>query len=542
MPDAPSALDTVHPASPWTSPPPDASASADAWFEQWLNEHYPEATAGRGAGTTAGSGLAIRAAWEKLSPADKTAMLTQLKSMAASGNDPYQIVQFVQQKAAEAASGKSTAAAPTQATVGGLTTGSSGQPSTGTTPLATGTPVQGTNAALQLIQGYMTSPLQQGVNNDPQDVAAAAGIDWTSAQQQYQEYLNNFKIGQSRVKPGFQGGGDVTPMSQTQFVQNLARSQYGRWGPVIGMIAYMWQQQNGSPMPADLAQGINAQLVAFANRDPNGSVLLQQQMLSTLEEITTSAKQASAKGGQATSLNLGVDISSFLTQMSGIAPSVYTAGGSGSSALANASPTSYIGQYIAEHPSVSGEAAATLGGENKAAIDFLTAQQMPTTQANVTALSNPQTLSNMEAYVSWMQGVGMKITPDVLAQLMTLPFGAPSASTTPPAGTGGAFLLSQKVPGSSMNYGAYSTAQSMLGSQWEEYFGRAPTMSELQWSIGQTPQDIQNFIYNSPSKVSGLTIGKYQDYSNEIQNVQGDLPVSASDDFMSSLHQAVTKK
>jgi hypothetical protein len=539
MPDAPGYGTNVPAAPPWTAPPPDKAADADAWFEEWLQQNFPPDESGRAAGQMGPEALAVREEWTKLSAAQKTSVFTQIRGMGRYGT-PDAVASLLQKTAA------APAATPTPPT--GTTGTLNAQDQVGTAALATGTPVQGTTAATALINQYMTTPQWQGSPDDPQSAAAALGVDYNSADQQYQKYLAHFQTAMDRATSLTQHA--APPMPEVSFIQSLAQAQYGQWGPAIGMIAYMWQQQNGSALPSDLATGLIAQLKTFAARDPNGAAQLQLQMLSTVEQIKTSAGNTSAaSGGQATNLNIGVDITNFLTQLGGIAPNIYSSGSSGSSALAASSPNSFIGQYIEKNPNVAGEAATVEGGEKKSAIDFLTAQNMPTTAANITALSNPQTLATMGAYVQWMNTVKMPITPAILTTLMSMPFSDPNTGMAP-TGTGGAYLLDQVMPGTKMTYGAYQTVSSSITPQWEQYFNSTPNKAQLAYFVGKSPTDVTDYFNNSMSSIPGITIGQKNDYENFIQSLDQQSPQVAGithtfssqvdNSMMDQLHQQVT--
>lgn len=416
-----------------------------------------------------------------------------------------------------------------------------------TTAVGTGTPVEGSTQATALINQYMTTPLWQGDPDDPQGAAQGLGIDYNSANTQYQAYLANY--GRAQQRANIQGA-MPQPMSEVQFIQGLAQTQYGQWGPVIGMLAYAWQEQNGTPMPPALAQEV---LAGLKNIPANDSAQLQTQMLNSITQIENAAKQATAKGGQVTDLNLNVELSSFLTQLSTYAPSVYSGSGSssGGASLTDASPGSIVGQYITANPQAAGVEATQKGSQEAQAIEFLANYGIPTSTANVASLSNAQTYSNMQAYVSWMQGVGMPITASTLESLMAMPFSNPNTSTVT-AGTGGAWLLDQMVPGTKMTYGAYQQVSSSITPQWEQYFNSAPTKAQLAYFVGKSSTDVNDYFSNSMSSIPGITIGQKNDYENFINSLDQQSPTvngithtfssQLDDSMMDQLHQAVTSQ
>jgi hypothetical protein len=208
-----------------------------------------------------------------------------------------------------------------------------------------------------------------------------------------------------------------------------------------------------------------------------------------------------------------------------------------------------VGQYITANPSAAGVEATQKGSQEAQAIDLLSNYGMPVTTANITALSNPQTYSNMQAYVSWMQGVGMPITAATLEQLMAMPFGNPNTSTVT-AGTGGAYLLDQMVPGTKMTYGAYQQVSSQITPQWEQYFNAAPTKAQLAYFVGKSSEDVTDYFDNSMSSIPGITIGQKNDYESFINSLDTQSPTvngithtfssQLDDSMMDQLHQQVT--
>ena len=473
---------------------------------------------------------AVTAAWGKLSAAQKN----QVVSNAQGGPAEYEqqaltVIQQAQQGPATApppamksatqpfnaaATGASQAASAATPYAQTELLGPSGAVST-TSVGAGSTPVQGTSQAAALINQYMTTPLWQGDPNDPQGAADGLGLDYTSAHQQYEQYYQSFQAAQARI------GNDSTrrqasPMQETQFMQGLAQAQYGKWGPVIGMLAYAYQEQNGSAMPAALAQAVLAGLKKIPQND---AIQLQAQMLNSIEQISSAAKNVTAKGGQATNLNMNVEVTSFLSQLATYAPSVYSGtAGSTAGALAAASPSSVVGQYMTAYPAAAGIEAAQKGTETANAVDFLNNYGVAVTPANITALSNAQTYANMGAYVAWMQKIGMPITPGVLQELMAMPFGDPNSATVS-AGSGGAFLLDQKVPGTAMTYGTYQQVSSQITPQWQQYFNTTPTKQQLAFFAGKSQQDITDYFDNSQSSVPGVTIGVKNDYEQFINTL-----------------------
>jgi hypothetical protein len=507
----------------------------NAWLEQQQNNL---AIQGNNEQLTDAQINQLRQQWSAVPPAQQAAVLKALQSNTS--------IAGTQQIMAALTSAQRTAQAstPTSPTASSELLGPSGSVSTSSVGSGS-TPVEGTSQATALIKQYMSTPLWQGDPNDPQGAAQGLGIDFASADTQYQQYAAQFKQATQR-RPNPQQA-MPQPMSEVAFIQGLAQSSYGQWGPVIGMLAYEWQEQNGTPMPADLAQ----QIIAGLKQIPaNDAAQLQTQMLNSVEQISQAAKNATASGGQSTDLNLNITISSFLSQLGTYAPSVFSGGASGTgSSLADSSPNSIVGQYTTAHPAAAGIEAAQKGSETTNAVDFLSNYNMPVTPANIAALSNPQTYANMGAYVSWMQGVGMPITAAALESLMTMPFSNP-ATAQAPAGTGGAMLLDQMVPGTHMTYGAYQEVSSQITPQWEQYFNGQPTKAQLAYFVGKSSEDITDYFNNSSSSIPGITIGQKNDYESFINGLDQQSPSVAGinhtfssqvdDSMMNELHQAVT--
>lgn len=334
-------------------------------FEQWLSQIQADlAIQGNNQQLTDAQINQLKQQWSTVPPAQQASVLKALQGNAN--------LSSTQQIMAALPDAQKTAAAQTPNAPTAETENISPTGAVSSTAVGTGTPVEGSSQATALINQYMTSPLWQGDPNDPQGAANALGIDYTSADQQYQAYTGHYAQAQKRFSPGIVGGtySPVPPMSETEFIQGLAQTQYGQWGPVIGMMAYAWQEQNGTPMPPDLAQQV---IAGLKNIPANDASQLQTQMLNSIEQISNAAKQATAAGGQATDLNLNVEVSTFLSQLSTYAPSVYSGGGSssGGAALADASPGSIVGQYNTAHPAAAGLIATQQGSEKAGAIDFL---------------------------------------------------------------------------------------------------------------------------------------------------------------------------
>jgi len=524
------------------------------WLSNWIGNLTPDEQ------------RQVQSAWERLTPAQQNMVV---QNSVYGGPVEYQsqamgIIDQASQGPKQAAPEPQTPGVPKPATASKGPTAAAGietqvvNPQTGVsseTTLGGGSvPKLGSAAANALIQQYMTSPSWQGVQGGTaQDTASALGIDYGSANQQYQQYVQQFEAGQARITGAARGqfqGQQAQPMSETAFIQQLASSQWGIWGPVIGMIAYAWQEQNGTPLPPALAQQIRQRLYQMNTKgqpgyDPNGSDQLQAQVLNILQGIQSGA--STAAGGQPTALNLQTEVNTFLTELSTFAPSIYSGGSTATSAsLSDASPQSIIGQYIAANPSVTGEAAAEQGAAKKAAIDFMTNYGIPSTASNLAYLSNSQNLTNMGNYVSWMQSVGMPITAGTLQTLMTMPFSDPGGSTAPASGSGGAFLLAQPVPGANMNYGQYAAVSANMSTLWQQNFDATPTTAQLQWGVGKTPTQIQDFVDNSPSAVPGVTVGQYNDYLSFVNSLDTSGATThafsgqVDDSLINELHQHVT--
>lgn len=450
--------------------------------------------------------------WATLSDGDKARVLRQLQHQASIGGNLTTFIQQLSKQptattptpggqttyptgspAASQQQGTSAATAAVTGTLGERTTGGVAPgiavPSaTGTEPAQTSTgayegnaPPTGFNEVLQTY--YQDQFVQAG--GDVNALAQLAGVSPQNLQSQYQAYYQGWNKAMARLPQGAGG----TPLSMQAFAEQKAQSMMGPWAAVLSAINSIWQGQMGSPMPAAL----QAQIITGLNAMPNDQ---KQTVLYNAYQYMENAAQAVLNPNSPNVRDIGGTLTGTL--LSSLPSTIGQFSAGSSIGTGSVGTVGIVGTYAQLNPS------ATLQ-EQKVQQDIASSFQQ--------ALNRAPTAADLAA-------LGSAPTPLQIQQ----------------------YIDNQPVPGTGMNYGAYSTATGRLDPLWQEYFGKNPTPAELQWSIGQTPTDIQNFINNSASKVPGMTIGKYQDYSNELQTIQGDLPVAISDDFMKGLHESVTKK
>lgn len=445
--------------------------------------------------------------------------------------------------AQQAADPPSTSSSPaTTSTSAGTTTTQVGSQTT--QAVSAGTQEPGSPWAANMLNTY-TSPQLQGVSqSDPAAIAAALGIDPSKLQSEYQSYVANWHAGSMR-RGGLLGGiaaaVDQPPMSMQAFGEQLARAQDGAWQPAIDALSAIWQQQTGQPMPPDLVQQVVQSLNALPTNERNQ---VQTQMLNMVNQLASQWKAATKNGKldpASPSWNPLLAYNQFTQQLQTYAPNVY----SGTSSSGGFSGNSLISSYYVAHPQVSSEAAAQLGSEQRAAIDLLTQYGItPTPDLISTMAKSGLTSAQIGNYLAWAHG-RVAVTPDLIDQLVSLPYADPSGAAVPP-GTGGALLQSLPSPLKGIDWGQYQIAWGNISGLWEKYFSRDPNSQELAWSIGKTPQDIQDFIDNSPSDIHGVTIGEKAAEENFISGLstssatQHAFSMGVDNSLIADLHQHLT--
>jgi hypothetical protein len=447
-----------------------------------------------------------------------------------------------------AASKQDATAAAAQAGTAQVAAAAQGGSTTAAQPVTTGTPqitvdAQGnlTGAAAALAETGTGFNYLGATTSDPQSVAAMVGIDFTTADQQYQQYVANYNQAAARVQAqgpaggvlgqGLQPAGAATwaqqptpPITEAQYIQAMAQATYGLWMPAIDMLAYTWQQDTGTPMPQALAQQVFTSLATLQKQDPNAALQVQTYMLSSIEAL----QGQMGSGQQITTKNLTLAIQPFLTELATYAPSVWN---STSGQVTGNSSESLIGQYLTANPLIGPTQAAETGQLRTSAINLLTEYGITPTADAVNQIASGANLNQLQGLVSELQSAGYSTSfvQQMLQSAIT------NGSYGDPNGASG-------IQG--MTWGQLTIALgSMSQQQWSQYFGAPPTAQQLQSMAGWTPDEIHAYIMDSPSKVPGVTNQQYADYTSLLMNPSNQsthtFSAGIDDSLIQSLHQAV---
>lgn len=393
------------------------------------------------------------------------------------------------QSTADTAATTATAQLPEQTTLGGQ--GAEGIPVVG----ASGATIPGTTTPSDynsLLNNYYATQFA-AAGQDPTQLAQLAGMDPTNLQAQYQAYLAGIQKamqGPNTLLAHQQGGGQGATLTLQQFAQQKAQNNIGPWAAVMQAINGIWQSQTGAQMPASVLMGIISRLNALPQAQ-------QSNILYAASLYMTNAANAQANG------QLFDQTGSYASGILSLMPSTiltYTAGsGTDTGSLGS---DGYVGQEMQLFPgALQGEQVTT-----EIAQAFEKALNRAPTSADISALGTDPTPAAIQQYID-----------------------------------------NQQMPGTHMTYGAYTAASSQLTPLWQQYFGKDPTNAELSWAVGKSPEDITDFIDNSPSAIPGVTIGVKNDYESFINSLdtadpQGNHAFSSQvdDSMISQLHQQVT--
>lgn len=413
---------------------------------------------------------------------------TKINSTPAPTTEQGKITQQANQTQQQAV----TAATPTTAqlpeqTVGNVAPGIPVIGGAGATIPGTTKPADFNN----LLQDYYSTAFAQAGGNVNQ-LAQLAGMDPQLLQSQYQAYM----AGMTKAFAGApQGVGAFTPLSLEQFAQNKAQTKMGPWAAVLESIEGIWTSQTNSPMPPDL---INSVITAL-----NGMPQSQQ------ENVLYEA-----------SLYMSNKANAFANK------GLFDQTGTLASAILGALPSSILGY-------------SPTGGTGTDTGSFTSAGIVGTALQSAPFLVKQQTTSAIDS--AFESALHRAPTAADLAALGPTPTDVQIKQ----------YIDNQPVSGTGMTYGAYSTASSNLTTLWESYFGHAPSLAELKWSVGKSPEDIQSFINDSHSSIPGITIGQKNDYETFIDGLdrgtsstQGGthgLSAQIDDSLMQQLHNQVTK-
>jgi len=107
----------------------------------------------------------------------------------------------------------------------------------------------------------------------------------------------------------------------------------------------------------------------------------------------------------------------------------------------------------------------------------------------------------------------------------------------------GADALSQYLGSQTYKLGLtldqYHQASSQMNNLYMQYFGRDATDQEIAWGHGKSQDDITNHVLDSPSRVDGLTVRKFNAYKNALDQVsQQEFGYEAPDEMIKALHDA----
>ena len=534
--------------------------TADELFRQWMQANYPIARSIKGAHRIPPEYNALWSWWNSLSAAQKTGAIQQIQQVKGGNTAAVeQIMKTPPQDFATGAAGSETSG-PTSAQTGATGTY---QPQYGTGPAnypvlnpQTGveslTPGQEANVqdfqhpGQAVGEGFATNPNAQlyslsGVNqSDPTQVAGVYGIDPNLLQKQYASYTQGMATAQSRVRVGSRDQ-QQPPMTLAQFAGSIAQVQQGQWMPAINMISYWYQENTGTPLPAEGVQ----QIINALNTLPGGQrAALIQQMLVSSQSLTQLANVGLSGGAPAGEGDPTSAISSFMSKLNIEAPNIY----SGSLSPSSAGQQNVLADIATAHPNPAALAATELGSEKQAAITMLTKYGIPVTDQLISLFTQTgDSATNATTYLAFMHDHHITPTAELLSQLMAMPFSDPNSVTTPPiAGSGGALLWNMPadlIKGATM--GQELQAQNNIDALWEQYYGGKPSPQELAWAIGKSQDEIMNHILDSPSRVAGATIGRYEGISKILQDFNSGQGANVSissvvdDAAVNALHGAI---
>lgn len=423
--------------------------------------------------------------------------LTQILQQAQKQYKPAPVTPSPGQVQADASNQQQTSATTA------ATTATAQLPDTTTGQTGAGIPVVGSAGATipgtttpssfnSLLTNYYSQEFAQA-GADPNALAQLAGTTPQLLQAQYSAYTQGLAKAQTQFSPGMAGGtvGGQQPMTLPQFAQNKAQAMVGPWASVLDSINTIWQSQYQQPLP----QGLSLQIISALNAMPvsqQSNVLYEAYQYMTNKASATANKGLFDQTGSYASAILASLPSSILTYTSG--------SGTGTGSLGTGG---IVGTWAQTYPST------FLQGEET---------QQEIAGAFQKALNRAPTAADMSA-------LGADPTPAAIQQ----------------------YIDNQPMPGTHMTYGAYTTISGQLTPLWQQYFGRDPSTSELQWGVGKSTQDITDFIDNSSSSIPGVTIGVKNDYESFINSLdtadpQGNHAFSSQvdDSLLTQLHQQVT--
>lgn len=518
------------------------TSEIDQEFNKWLQETFPASPYSRTPSEQNPSRAAIARFWATLSDQQKMSVFGELK---ATKSVP----------AAQAAISKITAASPSsQSTASGPLSPVGDQDYPGTSQYQQelgqfANPSQYNPAVAPNATSYMLNGVSE---TDANAIAASLGLDPHMLQQQYDSFQSGMQAAQGRRMGGKVGSGtQPVPESLQQFALSMAQVQQGQWMPAINALNFYYREQSGNNLAPEDIQKLLAGFNALPKDTQN---TIAHAMISMAHTITTG--EGSATGvGAGEHFDPTAAVQGFLTNLSTEASNIF----SGSLSPPAGGQGSIMSNIATAHPNSAALIASQLGTERADAIQQLTAAGMPPDQITdslVQTIINAGTSASgtsqaLTTYLSFMQAHKITPTAALITKLLSEPYFDPSGGTAEP-GTGGATLLALPSPVHGLNLGGYISSYNTLQTLWGQYFGtgKTPSNSQIAWGVGKSQQQILDYINNSASSVAGVTIGRYNDIANLIQNFNQPTGTGNTNSFSSvvddsivnSLHQAISQK
>jgi hypothetical protein len=92
-----------------------------------------------------------------------------------------------------------------------------------------------------------------------------------------------------------------------------------------------------------------------------------------------------------------------------------------------------------------------------------------------------------------------------------------------------------------LTVGQWNDSVSRIDKYYQQYFGRKANDQEITWASGKSDDQIQTHIMDSPSRVSGLSMGQYTSYKGALDSVmQSNYGYQATDSLIKDFHHATT--
>jgi len=434
----------------------------DREFDAWVQFHAPGDTR-------------LLQLWDGLTDAQKLSLLDSIsprlgKPSAATAATVLSQLQSMQPAAKPAAATPSaTSAAGKLSSADSAAAAPGPQLAQSVQGIAVPGPSGSTPGFTQMLQSY-TSQQFKDAGTDVTALARLAGMDPGTLQSQYQSYTSAFQSAQTKaLQPGYgsQGAAPHTltpPMTIAQFAQGKGQANTGPWAAVLNAINGIYLSQMGVPLPSALAMQIVSQLNAMPKSQASNVLYNAYEYMNGQATALTNGSLFDQTGSLASAVLQSLP-TSILT---------YTAG-TGTQTGSIAAGSRIVGTYMTVNPSalIQGETI-----EQTIAADFQKALNRAPTAADMAALGSDPSPTAIQNYIN-----------------------------------------EQPVQGMGMTYGQLQAVTQNMTSLWQQYFSTSPSNAELQWGVGKTPAQLQDFVDNSPSAVPGVTIGRYNDYTSFINSI-----------------------